>query len=111
MGVSAQDTLNGAMAMLESGDYSLAADMGLDAGTAQATIETAYHALEAEALGEIGQVGLLELERAGNLYPEVKGALMRVGASVLSGQAGRGVWEALHSNVMQRYGKQLNSIR
>lgn len=111
LGASAQDTLDYAMNALDTGDYSQIAALGIDEGTARATIETAYGALEAEATNEIGQVGMIELERAATLFPEVRSALMQVGAGVMSGQMGKGAWTSLHTQVMKNYGQRLNAIR
>jgi hypothetical protein len=111
LGASAQDTLDYAMNALDTGDYSQIAALGVDEGTARATIETAYGALEAEATNEIGQIGMVELERAATLFPEVRSALMQVGAGVLSGQMGKGAWTSLHNQIMKTYGQRLNAIR
>lgn len=91
---------------LDTGDYSvIEAALGPqgDHGAARNTIEAVYQAVEAEAERAIGRIGMMELEQAATVHPEVRRAILEVGHQVATGQMGRDAFSALLSEIKANY--------
>lgn len=104
MGLDPDVATSYAMDAIDTGDFSLiAAQQGIDVEAAKSSISAVYDAVSSEAEKALGQIGMLELERAAHYHPEVRGAILQVGHAVATGSMGRSAFSDLLSQIKANY--------
>lgn len=104
LGIDPDVATSYAVDAIDTGDFSLiAAQQGIDVEAAKASISAVYEAVTAEAEKALGQIGVLELERAAYVHPEARQAILQVGHAVATGAVGRSAFNDLLSELKQHY--------